>query len=321
MKMMTTEPLPAVLVGTARWATDGDHRGKATGRDNHCMDNAVSSWYSHYVWIAYAQAIRRPRLVGRYSCRHNTHRLIITTAGHASIRWTSPGLDVTFQTSPGDVSFFPCDHARHVMTITSADGYRGSVLCMPDHHLRWLAEDRTSSRPQAAPLPRFRDTLIRACLGRLVTGIEGGLVAEDIGSEIAARQLIRRLCTLIRAQEPDWPRGTSAFSPDEMRQIVARLDAAIGRDVSLTTHGASVGLSPSHFARKFRQSTGLSLERFMNRRRIRAAVMLLQDGSISLTKLSLDLGFSSQSHFTRVFSGLTGMTPKGFRRQHERTAW
>jgi AraC-like DNA-binding protein len=239
MKMMTTEPLPAVLVGTARWATDGDHRGKAMGRDNDCMDNAVSSWYSHYVWIAYAQAIQRPRLVGRYSCRHNTHRLIITTAGHASIRWTSPGLDVTFQTSPGDVSFFPCDHARHVMTITSADGYRGSVLCMPDHHLRWLAEDRTSSRPQAAPLPRFRDTLIRACLGRLVTGIEGGLVAED----------------------------------------------------------------------------------FMNRRRIRAAVMLLQDGSISLTKLSLDLGFSSQSHFTRVFSGLTGMTPKGFRRQHERTAW
>jgi AraC-like DNA-binding protein len=32
----------------------------------------------------------------------------------------------------------------------------------------------------------------------------------------------------------------------------------------------------------------------------------------------MDVGFSSQSHFTRLFTGLTGITPDQFRRLHPR---
>jgi len=45
---------------------------------------------------------------------------------------------------------------------------------------------------------------------------------------------------------------------------------------------------------------------------------LLRAGAIPLTQIALDLGFSSQSHFTRLFSGHTGMAPQRFRRQHVR---
>ncbi|MBM4013222.1 MAG: helix-turn-helix transcriptional regulator [Planctomycetes bacterium] len=34
-----------------------------------------------------------------------------------------------------------------------------------------------------------------------------------------------------------------------------------------------------------------------------------------LASVALDLGFSSQSHFTRLFSSLTGMTPAKYRKQ------
>ena len=34
--------------------------------------------------------------------------------------------------------------------------------------------------------------------------------------------------------------------------------------------------------------------------------------------VALDLGFSSQSHFTRLFSGLTGITPRQYQRLHAR---
>jgi AraC family transcriptional regulator len=73
------------------------------------------------------------------------------------------------------------------------------------------------------------------------------------------------------------------------------------------------GMSPSHFARKFRQSTGLSLSRFVNRRRILRSLETLKTDA-SLVSIALDLGFSSQSHFTRLFSGLTGMTPAKYRK-------
>jgi len=79
------------------------------------------------------------------------------------------------------------------------------------------------------------------------------------------------------------------------------------------------GLSPSPFARKFRQSTGLSLQRFINRRRLCGSLQKLKDESQSLAHLALDLGFSSQSHFPRLFSGLTGMTPQTYRKQVKRT--
>jgi AraC-like DNA-binding protein len=101
-----------------------------------------------------------------------------------------------------------------------------------------------------------------------------------------------------------------------MRQIVERVDARLSAHPSLHDMSSGFGLSPSHFARKFRKSTGLSLNRFMNRRRIGLSLALLKTGTGPLSQLSLDLGFCSQSHFTRLFSGLTGLTPRQFRQAH-----
>lgn len=99
-----------------------------------------------------------------------------------------------------------------------------------------------------------------------------------------------------------------------MRQIVDRVDAYLAAHPSLEHLSQGFGLSPSHFARKFQQSTGLSLNRFMNRRRIGLALALLRSANTPLAQLSLDLGFCSQSHFTRLFRGLTGLTPLQFSR-------
>lgn len=62
------------------------------------------------------------------------------------------------------------------------------------------------------------------------------------------------------------------------------------------------------------ETTGLSLTRFVHRRRIRASLERLIDESLALSRIALDLGFSSQRHFTRLFSGLTGLTPVQYRR-------
>jgi len=75
------------------------------------------------------------------------------------------------------------------------------------------------------------------------------------------------------------------------------------------------GLSPSHSARKFRQTTGVSLARFVNRRRLQAAIRQFATTDGLLATLAQELGFSSPSHFTRLFSRLTGMRPGRYRRQ------
>ncbi|MFM8493965.1 MAG: helix-turn-helix transcriptional regulator [Planctomycetia bacterium] len=103
-----------------------------------------------------------------------------------------------------------------------------------------------------------------------------------------------------------------------MVDLVEHIDSHLAVAPSLSDMGWRVGISPSHFARKFRHSTGLSLYRFINRRRILRSLDTLRDESQSLAGVSLDLGFSSQSHFTRLFSKLTGMTPAKYRKQVRR---
>lgn len=167
-------------------------------------------------------------------------------------------------------------------------------------------------------IPVFRDTLLLACALRLLIGDSLGHVAEDVGAEIAARQVIMRLAAIAGGHPPDWLKDTSVFSPRVMTLIVERVDAHPRVRASLEEISCGFGLSPSHFARNFHQSTGLSLNRFMNRRRIGQSPELLKTGRAPLAQLSLDLGFSSQSHFTRLFSGLTGLTPHQFRRTQHR---
>lgn len=126
--------------------------------------------------------------------------------------------------------------------------------------------------------------MMEPCLLRLSTRAGEHQVSEDIGDEIAARQIV-------------------------MRQIVERIDAKLAVHLSLEGIATTVGLSPGRFARKFHHSAGLSLGRFMNKRRIGMSFAMLRKGTLPLSRIALDLGFSSQSDFTRLFSSHTGVAP------------
>lgn len=283
------------------------------------MDASHCSPYPHYSWLAHWLAIRPPRIFDVYESRHVTHRLFLTTRGDADVLWATNGTETAFHASVGGIGFFPCDRDKHAMSITTADAFQAYAVCVPDDHMDRVC-DSEGLQPEMnfRAVPVFRDALMQASLLRLSTKTGGRQVSEDIGDEIAARQIVLRLCAMIGGRHPEWQRDTSVFTPCVMRQIVERMDAHLGVHVSLENLATNVGLSPSHFARKFQQSAGLSLNRFLNRRRIGMSFAMLREGSSPLSRISLDLGFSSQSHFTRLFSGLTGITPHQFRRLHLR---
>jgi AraC-like DNA-binding protein len=276
--------------------------------------------FPHYTWLAYAISIQHPRLFDIHHCKHVTHCLLFTTDGQADVTWTANGAESRFLASPELTSFFPADVDEHVMAITSAGGYRGHMLCLPIGHLPLPAAAEApaaagfSHSAGIAAVPEFHDTALTACLHRLAMGPEGCPLAEEVGDEVVARQILLRLAELLGGTRPDWPMDQRGFTPQAMRQLVGVVDSTLACGPSAQTLGALVGLSPSHFSRKFVYSAGLSLNRFLNVRRIRKSFSLLQDERLSLSRIALDLGFSSQSHFTRLFSGLTGLTPNHFRR-------
>lgn len=279
------------------------------------MDGSRLSPYPHLSWFAHGLTIQPPRVFILHEYKAVTHRLIVSEAGDADFLWATGAAQIACHVTGGSLGFFPGDFARHSLGITTAGAYQGHELLVPHRHLERVCEAEGAQHDiDFRVIPVFRDTLLLACALRLLVGNARGYPAEDLGAEIAARQVVMRLAAIAGGHPPDWLKDTSVFPPPVMMRIVERVDARLGARTSLEEISSGFGLSPSHFARKFQYSTGLSLNRFINRRRIRLSLTLLKTGREPLAQLSLDLGFSSQSHFTRLFSGLTGLTPHQFRR-------
>ncbi len=105
------------------------------------------------------------------------------------------------------------------------------------------------------------------------------------------------------------------LAPWQLKLATEMLNAHLAGDISHAQIAQQCGLSPSHFARAFRISTGLAPHQWLLRRRVERAKDLLRDPTQPLTAIAFACGFADQSHFTRVFSAIAGIPPGEWRRR------
>ena len=101
--------------------------------------------------------------------------------------------------------------------------------------------------------------------------------------------------------------------PVRLRRVLEHIETHLGEDVAQRRLAGIAQLSMDHFARLFRQSTGLPPHRYVLERRITRARYLVVERRLSLAEIAYALGFPSQSHFTTMFHRLVGMTPGSYR--------
>ena len=107
------------------------------------------------------------------------------------------------------------------------------------------------------------------------------------------------------------------LAPWQTRQACERLEADLGGKLSLQQIAAEFGLSVSHFSRAFRISTGLPPHQWLLRQRVKAAKQLMTVRDLPLAEIAISAGFANQSHFTRVFSAVVGISPGAWRRESQ----
>lgn len=105
----------------------------------------------------------------------------------------------------------------------------------------------------------------------------------------------------------------SALSPDQRRKITDLIEGSLSTNISLEEMAASVGLSQFHFSRQFKLAYGLPPYAYVLQKRISKARNMLTCGNAPLKVVALDCGFADQSHFSRTFRKMTGVTPAQFR--------
>ena len=99
-----------------------------------------------------------------------------------------------------------------------------------------------------------------------------------------------------------------------LRRVRTYIDEHIGERIYLSELARQAGVSRFHFARQFRLSTGESPMEYLRRVRIDRSKRILETRRATIAEVAAGLGFSDQSHFTRTFGRLVGVSPTSFAR-------
>ena len=84
--------------------------------------------------------------------------------------------------------------------------------------------------------------------------------------------------------------------------------------VSLSDLARRLSVSEFHLCRVFREQTGLTLHAFQTELRLRSGLEMLADTRLDISRIALELGFSSHSHFSDTLRRRFSRTPISIRR-------
>jgi len=107
------------------------------------------------------------------------------------------------------------------------------------------------------------------------------------------------------------------LAPWQVRRAKEILCANLDGSVPLKEVARECRLSVGHFSRAFRRTMGVAPHKWLLARRIEVAKERLRDHQLSLSDVALACGFADQSHLTRVFTCMVGLSPGAWRRARD----
>ena len=102
----------------------------------------------------------------------------------------------------------------------------------------------------------------------------------------------------------------------ENKYIIAAIDY-IGknhsdRDFSISNMAESIGVSEGHLSRLFKSETGVSINNYLTRYRIRKAMDYLKDVSVKVYEVADKVGYQDIAYFSNTFKKLVGKSPSDY---------
>ena len=163
-------------------------------------------------------------------------------------------------------------------------------------------------RNNLPPLRHLAPVIARATLGAA-----GALPLEEVALDLAATAL----------KECGGEHRAPAVTKRDERRITAvirHLEDHFAEPCELTELARLAGLSPYHFLRVFRATTGLTPHQHLLRTWLRAASTALVATAAPVTEVALESGFEDLSNFIRSFRAEYGLPPAQYRSRLGRTA-
>jgi AraC family transcriptional regulator len=85
------------------------------------------------------------------------------------------------------------------------------------------------------------------------------------------------------------------------------------QSVTLSELAGAAGVHRVHFGREFRRHFGCTVGEYIQGLRVEFACRRISSSDASLSEIALEAGFADQSHFSRTFKHLVGVTPAHYK--------
>ena len=193
--------------------------------------------------------------------------------------------------------------------LTDED-YRNALLLVPELCSKYLNVDRDLERTC------YRYAVIQQLLHtKSAPDMRQSLVKLAEETDIA--QFEKHLSELLE-QCAKWKRIHQDNDNDIASSARCIIDDLYA-DPLLSLHMISeeIGISQSYVSRMFKKKYGIGIAQYINQVRIFNAKKLIKEGSLNIKAISIQVGFSSDVQFIRVFKKLEGITPGAYRMDGE----
>jgi len=197
------------------------------------------------------------------------------------------------------------------------EGYLESLhLYLREQVLEEVANDcgmKCTQRLELVPKLGVRDPMIE----QLALNVREVLTNRDPTAHMyvdyVARLLAAHVLRKHSSTTSDPTTSAGGLTRAQVERAVDFMETNLSEPLTLADVANASGLSPSHFARRFKSATGAPPHQYLMQMRVeRAKRMLLQHEPIA--EIALACGFTHQEHLTRIFRRMTGVTPATYRR-------
>jgi AraC family transcriptional regulator len=141
-------------------------------------------------------------------------------------------------------------------------------------------------------------------------GLRAGRADDAMYGESLSLALAVHLLRRYAAVPAGLQRLRGGLSQEKLMLAVEYIQDQLESGLSVSGIARAVHMSPFHFARLFKQSTGKSPYRYVVQARAKRAKDMLKSGKFSIIEIAYRLGFADQSHMTRQLKDVLGATPK-----------
>jgi len=234
-----------------------------------------------------------------------------------------PGLTLNFGTEPDAHFCFVSQGALSDFNAAKRFAYNGTnLLFFPPNQRRTVGFDEPSLclvvRVGPAMLSRVRLELQdRSPLNIqgwealwLVRKLQSEFLKDtDSGSLITEAIILQLLVITARCSRDERTNSTRAWLSN-IRKVI---EDQFLNEFRLSELASVAGVHRVHLVREFRKHYGATIGQYIRKLRIDHACQLLGQTNLSLREISSTCRFADQSHFTKQFRKLSGLTPAAYR--------